>query len=266
MIVSTSFDVEPSYWLIFYRNKLLVSLYKDVATIPCVTDLTGLHLDLRQKQYLGNVNSFPYYALEIFAEPILSENMRFVSLRHLFTSGAEDLFRLAGRAVQIVDWRRTHRYCGQCGARTLEKSDEYVAICPECGFASYPRISPSIIVAVIKERRQILLIRSNHFKGSLYTVISGFVEPGETLEECVRREVKEETGVDVRNISYFGSQPWPFPNSLMIAFTADYDKGDIVIDEEEVADARWFAVEHLPDRPGSASIAGQLINWFINNK
>jgi len=212
---------------------------------------------------LGTLNNYPCFSVEIFSEPLsIPENVKFMGLRQLFGLIEEKLFWLAGRAIQIVNWDRTHQYCGQCGTRTNEKLNEYAKVCPNCGFTSYPRISPSIIVAVIKNDK-ILLVQSNHFKSTFYTVISGFVEPGETLEECLIREVKEEVGIEVKNISYFGSQSWPFPNSLMIAFTAEYDKGEIYIDEEEIIDARWFTVDNLPCLPNSISIARQLIDWFI---
>jgi NAD+ diphosphatase len=130
----------------------------------------------------------------------------------------------------------------------------------------YPRIAPSVIVAVTKGS-ELLLARSKHFQTyTFHTVISGFVEPGETLEECVQREVKEETGLAVKNIRYFDSQPWPFPNSLMLGFTAEYDQGEIVVDDEELFEAGWFSVENLPYLPHSESIARKLIDWFVENK
>ena len=126
----------------------------------------------------------------------------------------------------------------------------------------YPRLSPAIIVAVINDNR-ILLAHADRFASGLYSVLAGFVEPGEAFEECVKREVKEEVGIMVKNIRYFGSQPWPFPNSLMVGFTADYDSGKISIDGIEIKDAGWFKANDLPRIPGKISIARRLIDWFV---
>ena len=139
-----------------------------------------------------------------------------------------------------------------------DKKDERAKECPKCGLLNYPRISPAIIVAVLKGN-QILLARSRRFPGGFYSVLAGYVEPGETLEECVRREVFEEVGIEVKNIRYFGSQPWPFPDSQMIAFTAEYLSGDIKPDESEIVDAGWFLPENLPEIPGKISIARSLL-------
>ena len=144
------------------------------------------------------------------------------------------------------------------------KTDERAKICLKCGLINYPRISPAIIVAVVK-KNQILLARSERFPTGFYSVLAGFVEPGETFEDCVKREVKEEVGLDVKNIRYFGSQPWPFPDSLMVGFTADYDGGKILIDKTEIKDAGWFTAHDLPQIPGKISIARRLIDWFVQN-
>jgi len=143
---------------------------------------------------------------------------------------------------------------------TLERAK----VCSKCGFRTYPRISPATITAVTPGN-QILLARAKRFPSELYSVIAGFAEPGETLEECVKREIMEETGIDVKNIRYFGSQPWPFPDSLMIAFTADFEGGEIRIYKKELVDARWFTADALPKIPDKLSIARRLIDRFIEN-
>jgi NAD+ diphosphatase len=135
--------------------------------------------------------------------------------------------------------------------------------CLDCGFLNFPRISPAVIVLVERENR-VLLARLKRFAEELYSVIAGFVEPGETLEETVQREIEEEVGIRVKNIRYFGSQPWPFPDSLMIGFTAEYESGEIRIDETEITDARWFEPDSLPTIPGKISIARKLIDWFVD--
>ena len=129
----------------------------------------------------------------------------------------EELVWIAGQANQLVDWNRSHQFCGKCGRQTEDGHDERAKVCPRCRLINYPRVSPAIIVAVVKND-QILLANNMRFKSRYYSVLAGFVEPGETLEECVAREIKEEVGISVKNIRYFASQPWPFPNSLMVGF------------------------------------------------
>ena len=191
-----------------------------------------------------------------------SEGMSFMVLRSLLGLIDDDTFRVAGLASQIINWDNTHRYCGQCGTLMEVKKDERAKICPKCGFVSFPRISPAIITAVIKDSC-ILLARAHRFPPGLYSVLAGFVEPGETLEECLKREVREEVGIEVKNIMYFGSQPWPFPHSLMIAFTSDYAGGEINIDKNELGDAGWFSSSNLPQIPIRGTIARELIEWFL---
>jgi NAD+ diphosphatase len=172
------------------------------------------------------------------------------------------LFWIGGRGFQLINWDRTTRFCGRCGSPTQSSDSERAKVCQNCGLRNYPRISPAVIVAVTRERR-ILLARAFRFPMKIYSVIAGFVEPGETLEQCIRREIKEEVNIEVRNIRYFGSQPWPFPNSLMIAFTAEYAGGELRIDNEEIMDAGWFEAHELPNIPDKVSIARRLIDSFI---
>ena len=184
-----------------------------------------------------------------------------------FPSWASSGFILAGRALQIVEWERTHRFCGRCGAAMAGMPGERAKKCPACGLTSYPRLSPAVIVAVVRHTDagpRLLLARNHRFPPGRYSVVAGFVEPGESLEECVHREVAEETGVRVKDIRYFGSQPWPFPHSLMVGFTAEYDHGEIVLEEAEIADAQWFPAENLPLLPPKMSIARRLIDWFVD--
>jgi NAD+ diphosphatase len=165
----------------------------------------------------------------------------------------------------MLEWDRGNRFCGACGAPLAMRSDVRAKECTACGRLVFPRISPAIIVAIERGAR-LLLARSARFAEELYSVLAGFVEPGETLEEAVYREVKEEVGITVKNIRYFGSQPWPFPDSLMVGFTAEYDAGEIAIDGEEIVAARWFAADQLPSIPGPISIARRLIDAFIEKQ
>jgi len=191
--------------------------------------------------------------------------MRFAQLRGLWGSLPEELFWIAGRAFQIVDWDRNHQYCGRCGTRTRDREEERAKICPRCGHIAYPRISPAVIVAITRGA-EILLARAPRFPNAMYSVIAGFVEAGESLEQCVRREIAEEVGIAVKNLRYFGSQSWPFPNSLMVGFTAEYASGEISIDPVEIMDARWFTADDLPRIPENLSISRWLIDWFVDRQ
>ena len=206
------------------------------------------------------------YCAEISAETPLPAGLIADGLRALFPRLGDLLFSIAGRGIQVVAWERTHRFCGQCGAPTVDDPHERAKRCPACGLTSYPRISPAIIIAVVRKSDggdRLLLARSHRFPPGRYSVIAGFVEPGETLEECAQREVGEEVGIRIRDIRYFGSQPWPFPNSLMIAFTAEYDGGEITPEESEIAEAGWFPADALPDIPLRMSISRRLIDCFV---
>ncbi|GAB6172214.1 NAD(+) diphosphatase [Paradesulfitobacterium aromaticivorans] len=254
-----------AYWLLFKGNRILLSKKDKVQfTLPEI-DLYKLSKKLIRSQYLDRVEGRSCYVAELTPDTVAPEGMSFYDLRRLLGKIPDDLFFLAGKASHILHWDRTHQYCSQCGAQTENKMDERAKLCPSCGFVNYPRISPAIIVAITRGR-EILLAKGSRFQADFYSVLAGFVEPGETFEECVQREVEEEVGLKVKNIKYFGSQPWPFPDSLMVGFTAEYASGDIIIDKNEIVDAGWFSVEQLPLIPGIGSIARQLIDWFVQIK
>jgi NAD+ diphosphatase len=259
-----SLDAEsaPSWWFAFRGNDLLVTQTAEPTGIPKTASLAELGLAPLCRHYLGQLDGQSCLAAELPEHCVAPEGMGFRGLRTLFGVLDDLLFSVAGRAIQIVNWDRTHQFCGRCGVRTEAKRDERARICPQCGNLSFPRLSPAVIVAVVRESK-ILLAHASHFPDGMYSVLAGFVEPGETLEECVQREIHEEVGLQLRNIRYFGSQPWPFPHSLMIAFTAEYASGRIAIDGAEIVDARWFTASDLPRIPGRISIARRLIDWFV---
>ncbi len=257
-------EPESALWFIFDKGRLLVKIKDDSCSIPDTSDLEKCKSAVIHKQYLGILDERPCFAAEFAGTPAADAELVFKDLRGLFGSMEEDLIWVAGRANQLVNWSQIHRYCGRCGKPTEDKADERAKICPECGLVNYPRLSPAIIVAVLKNDR-ILLGRNKRFKLPFYSVLAGFVEPGESLEECVKREIREEVGITVKNIRYFGSQPWPFPDSLMLAFVADYARGEICLDGSEIIDAAWFAKDNLPQIPPKISIARQLIDWFVEN-
>lgn len=251
------------FWFLFRRDDLLVETGTDPAGIPRQAPAPLLpNRHSPRILHLGALSGIPCYAAALADEVSAPEGMAFVNLRGLFGRLDEAVYGAAGTALHAARWDRAHRYCGQCGAETRLMPAERASVCPSCGLANHPRISPAVIVAVIRDGR-ILLGRSGRFPNQrLFSVLAGYVELGETLEECVRREVLEEAGVHVRNVRYFGSQPWPFSGSLMVGFTAEWASGEISIDGEEILEAGWYGPEELPLVPGWGSIAGRLIDWF----
>lgn len=175
---------------------------------------------------------------------------------------SHDNYQMASRAVLIRDWYKTHKYCGNCGSKTVVDKKDMMLICPECGQMHYPRISPAIIVA-INNNGKLLMAKHSYHKTNRYSLIAGFVEPGESIEEAVYREVSEEVGIKIKNLQYQKSQSWPFPNSLMLGFTADYDSGEISVDGDEIIHAKWFKPEEIDILLSDISISSWLINNFI---
>ena len=200
-------------------------------------------------------------AAEISQETVLPPPFELRHLRELYGELPEDLFAIAARAIQIVGWDRTHQFCGHCATPTIQPPTERAKRCPKCELRQYPRLSPAVIMLVYRGD-EILLARAPRFRSGMYSVLAGFVEPGESLEETVAREVREEVGIEVKNIRYFGSQPWPFPNSLMVGFTAEYASGTLTPEPTEIEAAAWFTKDNLPPIPSKLSIARKLIDWF----
>jgi NAD+ diphosphatase len=258
-------QIEPALWFVFRDNRLMVQVDDHKATVPFTADLSTAGVEPVRRQYLGNWDGRHCYSAEMLKESQLPDGWAFQGLRRLFGLLPEEMFWMAGRAIQIVAWDRDHQFCGRCGTPTETIPTERAKRCPNCGLHCYPRLSPAIIVLIERDNK-ILLARSHRHPPDRFSVLAGFVEPGETLEEATAREIFEEVGIRVKNIRYFGSQPWPFPNSLMIAFTCEYAGGDIVLEEAEMAEADWFSVDNLPRIPQSISISRALIDWFIEKQ
>ena len=254
-----------AWWFIFQENKLLVCQKPESLTLPSLMDLNELGLIVIRQHYLGQLDNHHCYTGEVAEGTTPPTGMSFEGLRQVYGRLDENLFWIAARAVQIIDWDRTHRFCGRCGIELKMKTTERAKECPQCGLLHFPRLAPAIIV-LVERGNELLLARSRHFLPGMYSVLAGFVEPGESLEEAVVREVKEEVGMDVKDIKYFGSQPWPFPHSLMIGFTATYAGGEISLDDSEIEEAGWFTADNLPRIPGKISIARKLIDGFLARK
>jgi len=213
-------------------------------------------------RYIGHRGKIPCYAAEIASGAPLPQEMKYASVREMFGLLPDDELAVAAYAVRIIEFARTTRYCGRCGTKTRQLRTERAQFCTDCNLITYPRISPAIVVLIQKGDR-ILLARSPHFPVGMHSLIAGFVEPGESLEQTVYREVLEEVGITIKNLRYVASEPWPFPNSLMCGFVAEYDKGEIAIDNNEIVSAGWFDRDNLPVLPSPMSLSRALIDAWV---
>jgi NAD+ diphosphatase len=260
-------------WFVFHGDRLLVELgppdprptddprvreRPSWARLPLQKNNNRLWSEPLRTLYLGELGALACWAAEVPTGEAPAGH-DWVGLRALFSVLEEAHFALAGRALQLLQWDRDHRYCGRCGTPTEPRAEERVRVCPACRLSAYPRVAPAVM-ALVRRGRELLLGRSPHFPAGMYSALAGFVEAGETLEQCVAREVAEEVGVTVTNLSYFTSQPWPFPHSLMIAFVCDWAGGEIRLADEEIEAASWFDVLQLPKLPSKISIARRLID------
>ncbi|MFW2368047.1 MAG: NAD(+) diphosphatase [Desulforhopalus sp.] len=254
----------PVFWFIFTGEELLVEIFGDDSLSVCSSSPEDLGFVASFSQYLGRYGSTDCFVVELPDTIHLPPSIQPRKLRSLFGKMDDDLFTLAGRAMQVMHYHREHQFCGKCGTRMVNRETELAKICPECSFISFPRLSPAVIMSVIRGE-EILLARAPRFPTGVYSTLAGFVEPGETLEEAVAREIREEVDIVVNNIRYVASQPWPFPHSIMIGFTADYESGEITVDGNEIEDAGWFSIDNLPQLPSKITIARLLIDNFINS-
>lgn len=261
-IIPQDSDTRPACLFIFSSSKILIKDDSGQLSIPTSSNFNQRELLFTSRQYLGEFDGYPCYCLDADDKFVAPNDMTFKDLRGLLGQLPQDIFLLAGRAFQIVNWNRMNKFCGKCGTLTEPKQDELAKFCPCCRSVYYPRISPAVIVAVVRDDK-ILLAHNRNFKPNWYSVIAGFIEPGEIFEDCVKRELAEEVGIRVKNIKYFGSQPWPFPDSLMVGFIAEYHSGEITVDGQEIDAAGWYGRDNLPARPTNSTIAGQLIEAVL---
>ncbi|TVR60289.1 MAG: NAD(+) diphosphatase [Spirochaetaceae bacterium] len=249
----------------FVGDRLLVTA-ADVR-VPVFSELAGLRVS--RLQYFGTLHDSPCFLCEMpdFDDGIETDadrtNVRAGgTLRDLFGVLDDNTLATASRAFQILAWDRSSGFCPACGSPTRCSNHERGKTCTSCAYSQYPRVVPAMIVAVVRDAK-ILLARAANRSRVFYSVLAGFVEPGESLEECVRREIHEEVGISVRNITYFASQSWPFPHSLMVAFTAEWASGEIRPDPAEIAEAAWYGPDEIPRVPSRMSVSRALIDWFV---
>ena len=252
-------------WFAFSDDRLLVldgGRDENPVGVPRVASPADLGLSVSFSRPVGAFNGSPCWAAEVAGDSEAPEGTVFRDLRAIFAAVDEDFFAVAGRAKQVVAWHATHRFCGRCGGETEPVEGEMAKRCTRCGMMHYPRVSPAVIVRV-RRGDEVLLARSPGFPKGMRSVLAGFVEPGESIEETVHREVREEVGLEVENLRYFGSQPWPFPNSLMIGLTADYAGGELAPEPGEIEAADWYRAGDLPQLPPRVSIARRMIDDFV---
>jgi len=239
-------------WIIFKNGEL----YAKQPTWAACIDIENT----QGAMYVGHLNNHPYYVIE--CEDV--HGLHQMDIRDVLNQ-SESAFLLVSRAKQLLDWRKNTKFCGACGKVNTVIEWEYATHCYDCNIRNYPKISPCMIVLVIKGD-QILLAKNKNSKHNFYSTLAGFIEVGESVELAVKREVKEEVGIEVKNITYLNSQSWPFPNQLMLGFVAEYESGELVIDRHELLDAKWFDVDDLPIMPPAYTIARWLIDQFVQLK
>lgn len=253
-------SMDPQRCYLFSGNRLLLRVMADGSvTVPTKSDLP---------------QTMPWQTVTVGLDTVLTcavadddaipsgDGWCLAGLRDSYSMIPEREYAEAGKAWQIVYWDEHSRFCPACGT-AVERHGEIMKRCPRCGFEMYPVVSPAVIVR-ISRGDEILLVHARNFRGRFFGLVAGFVESGESLEQCVRREVMEETGLTIDNIRYFGSQTWPYPSNLMVGFTADYVSGQIKLQDEELSAGAFYSRDRLPELPRKPSIARQLIDDWLN--
>ncbi|HOD39247.1 MAG TPA: NAD(+) diphosphatase [Candidatus Wallbacteria bacterium] len=259
---------EYSFILIFNASGLLVKKIENGSSLANYKEIKAGLKNISPPfaaHFLGREKGASYYCFQADDNfKITGTEFEFRDLRSLINCLDETQFRFACLAAQVLYWDKTTKFCGECGALTRHSPSERAKICTGCARVFYPAVTPAIIVAVMNQGKM-LLAHNKNFAEGVYSLIAGFVEPGESLEDCVAREVLEETGVSVSDVKYFKSQPWPFPSSMMIGFTASYKSGDIKPDGEEIIHAAWFGREELPKLPRPGSLSRNIIDIMMSD-
>ena len=247
------------YFCVLYDQMLSISEGGIPRPIE-VDEFRWVDVEVKSKSYLGAWHDKPCFALDVIGQ--VPPGYAVADLRGWLGRVEPGLFYLAGRAKQIVDMVRNNQYCGRCGEPMENHTSDRARSCASCGLIAYPRLNPSIIVLVRRDD-EMLLARNFNWPQGFYSTLAGFVEPGESIEQTVHREIMEEVGIRVKNLRYLGSQSWPFPNSLMLGFHCDYEAGEFHFSDAEIAEARWFRYDAIPNVPGGTAISRWLIDRFI---
>lgn len=243
-------------------TQVLVLDAETAPSLPRLAELTRWVTPDQTRHWVGQFEARDVFALPAPESDAATERLSFVPVRSLFGVLDAQLLELVGRSLAIVEFETTHQFCGRCATPTEAIPGERAKRCPRCQLSFYPRIPPAVITLVEHEGR-LLLARSARFKTGVFSAVAGFVEIGESLEQAAIREVREEVGVEIGELRYFGSQPWPYGRSLMIGYFGRYLSGEIQVDGAEIVEAAWFDLDRLPLLPPPISIARKLIDSFI---
>ena len=255
-------NTETNYrWFIFYQDQLLLEKNDNAFSIP-----TGKNAPVTTPEGITVhtiTTTTGMVCKAFYTDSPIAETPEYVQigLRASYDYLSPEHYQAAGKVHEILYWDRSNRFCPTCGTPLVQK-EPIMKKCPNCGREIYPVISTAILVLVRKED-SLLLVHARNFKGTFNSLVAGFLENGETLEECVEREVKEETGLDVKNIQYFGNQPWPYPSGLMVGFIADYAGGSIRLQDDELSSGNFYTKNNLPELPRKLSLARKMIDWWI---
>lgn len=254
---------ESALWFIFFNNQIVLEKRVGKLSIPSGSQPPFIH-ETHLRYTVGKWGETICYALSLAEALEETTDYLMKDLRESHADLQPEQFQMAGKASEILYWHRTSRFCPACGT-PMEQFTDIMKRCPNCKHEMYPTVSAAVLV-LIRKKESILLVHAHNFKKPFKSLVAGFLETGESLEECVKREVLEETGLEIGNITYFGSQPWPFPNNIMIGFTADYVKGEITLQEEELSSGDFYTKDHLPELPRNISLSRKMIDWWIKEE
>lgn len=253
---------EEDLWFVFQDKMILVKEEMGKVIVPTFKDVVELIDGLEIKYHLGKLKGIDCFCGEVNSCVKVSGKLKFTALRQASAIINEDIVPICGRASQIIHFHKTNKYCGVCGSENEFTNNEFSMKCKKCGYVTYPQVCPAIIVGITKGDK-ILLANNRNFPKGLHSNIAGFLDVNEILEECVKREILEEVNIKVKNIKYFASQPWPYPNSIMIGFTAEYESGEIKVDGDEILHADWYSKDNLPILPDKNTIARRIIDYIL---
>ena len=256
---------EPSknWWIIFHKDQILLQKQNDKFSLPC-NEQSPIRIPKGSTVHeICILETLPCKAFTIEQSIEESKDYVLTGLRASYDLIPLVQYQAAGKAAEILHWDRNSRFCPVCGTKMIQK-EAIMKKCPACGNEMYPAISVAILLLIRKED-SLLLVHARNFKGTFNSLVAGFLETGETLEECVAREVKEETGLDIRNITYFANQPWPYPSGLMVGFIADYAGGELQLQDEELSSGAFYTRDNLPELPRKLSLARKMIDWWLEN-
>lgn len=260
--IASSMERQKTYWFVFIGNALLLQHDEEGYHVPCSAEPPVPIKEWTPRQELPMIEGVPCMAYSLNTPPSDLKGLETVGLRESWNVLPPAFYHLAGKASELLYWDSNTRYCGVCGG-PMKRTTTISKQCTHCGKEVWPQVSPAIIVRIRRDDKILLVHAKNFRRKEMFGLVAGFVETGETLEDCVKREVQEEVGLTITNIQYFGSQAWPYPCGIMIGFTADYVSGELHLQEEELSQAGWFDREHMPQIPDKMSIARKLIDNYI---